>query len=201
MDAEKQEETTEETTQPSMEELSERLNEYQKKMEQLANTNERLLGESKQYKEKYQTVKSETEKERQLKLEKEENWKDLLDMEKNKRAEIESKLLETRKMTLKERLNFEVAKHASNAYDVDDVLNALPRDLLSIDEENLKVSGVSDAVGFLMEKKPWLFNTKVTTGQVSSRPASESPKDLSFNELPKEKQEEQFKDDLAQLFN
>ena len=79
-----------------------------------------------------------------------------------------------------------MASVAKDAYDVNDIISALPKDTLSIDEEGLSVSGVDEAVNFVRENKPWLFQKENKSGMSSARPTSETGKkgyeDLDTNE-------------------
>lgn len=162
-----------------------------KRLEQLESTNQRILDESKTWKSKYQGLKTDVEKKESQKLEESENWKDLLEIEKNKSHELVEQLKHFKKETLRQKIHFEVAKHASDAFDVNDVISNLPRDILSIDEENLAVKGIEESVSFVKEKKPWLFNNKKTHGQPSSRPVGENSR-MSYDELSKKEKDDLF---------
>jgi len=140
------------------------------RMEKLEATNSRLLEESKANKSKYQGLKSEVEAKEKEQLTDNEQWKELLEIEKNKRSEFETQLKETKKTVLQKELNFKVASSAKDAHDVTDIINALPRDLISIDDENLSINGVDEAVNKVRELKPWLFDTDKKSGQASGRP-------------------------------
>lgn len=140
------------------------------RMEKLEQTNARLLDESKSYKEKYRTVVSEVETKEKAKLEEGENWKELLDREKNEKHQIKEQLSKYKKTIAQKDLHFRVASVAKDAFDVTDVISSLPRDLLTLDEESLEFGGVSEAVNFVKEKKPWLFNSGKSAGQTGARP-------------------------------
>jgi hypothetical protein len=192
MSGEHQEETVQvEAEQLDVKAVMERLN-------QLEQTNQRLLDESKQYKQKYQGLRSEVEVKEKEKLEATENWKELLDMERNKNFELLEKTKQFKKQTLTQKLNFEVARLAPNAYDINDVINSLPRDLIEIDEENLEIKNIDQAVAFVKEKKPYFFNVKQVTGMVDGRPKSDNGA-VSFESLSKEDQDELFKQALTKL--
>jgi hypothetical protein len=131
------------------------------RLEKLENTNSRLLDESKTNKSKYQSLRSEVDSKQQVQLEESENWKELLEIEKNKGFELQENNKKIKQNVLKQKLNFEVAKHAKNAFDVTDVINSLDKNLLSIDEESLDIGGIKEAVESVMSNKPHLFNTGV----------------------------------------
>jgi len=136
----------------------------------LKSTNERLLNESKTYKNKYQGLRNDVETKQKTQLEESENWKELLDIEKNRAFELEEKHKSMQKNVLRQKLNFEVARHAKNAFDVNDVINSLDRNSLHIDEENLEVGGIKEAVELVMKSKPHLFNTGVKPHGMGERP-------------------------------
>jgi len=63
------------------------------------------------------------------------------------------------KKVLKSRLDFEVAKHASDAFDVNDVISNLDKENITLDEENLTFSGIEEEVNRIRTAKSNLFNT------------------------------------------
>ena len=169
-----------------------------KRVEMLERTNTRLLEESKGYADKYRSLRDGVEKEKKQKLEQEENWKELLDIEKNKTHDLAQSLETTRKQVLMEKLHYEVAKHAKDAHNVDLVIKAIPRDMISINEEDLSIKGVDDAISFLKEKESYLFDHKKSTGQPSLRPSANSGK-LSYGEMTKEEKNDLFRKALEQM--
>jgi len=170
------------------------------KVEQLEQTNNRILDESKTYKEKYRQLRDGVQKEKAVKLEEGENWKELLDIEKNKTHGLEESLNKYKKTSIKKDLQFQVAKHANNAFDVEDVIRSLPQDLISIDDENLTVQGVDEAVARVKEHKPYLFNSTTKHGMVNSRPESK-PKDKTLDERINENPNEMLKEALGQMLS
>ena len=160
----------------------EQFNQLREQLEKFQSTNERLLQESKEYKSKYSSLRTEVESKQQAELVEKENWKELLEIEKNNRFEIEEQAKALRKTALKKELNYSVARHASDAYDVEDVINALPTDVVSIDEENLKVVGVEDAVNKLKETKPHLFRPKDVPAMMNSKPNIGATEKLTYEQ-------------------
>lgn len=140
------------------------------RMQKLEDTNMRLLEESKSNKGKYQGLKTEVEEKEKSQLTENEQWKELLDIEKNKSSQYETQLKDTRKSVLQKELNFKVASLAKDAHDVNDIIGALPKDLISIDDDALTINGVDEAVNKVRENKPWLFVTETKAGMPSSRP-------------------------------
>lgn len=166
------------------------------RMEKMEQTNARLLEESKSHKNKYQGLRNEVEEKEKAALTENENWKELLEIEKNKRSEYESRLKDTKKTVLQKELNFRVASLAKDAYDVGDIISALPKDMISIDEENLSINGVEEALNFVREKKPYFFNTETKSGMASGRPAVDlSSADENLTD------EQQLKEALGGLFD
>jgi len=169
------------------------------RMEKLEQTNARLLDESKSYKEKYRTVVSEVENKEKAKLEESENWKELLDREKNEKHQLKDQLSVYKKNIAKKDLHFKVASVAKDAFDITDVISSLPKDMLSLDEESLEFGGIDEAVNFVKEKKPWLFNSGKSAGQTGARPdGTFKPQsmDEKINENPMGMLEECLKDML-----
>lgn len=156
------------------------------RLEKLESTNSRLLDESKTNKSKYQNLRSEVDTQERVKLEESENWKELLDIEKNKAFELQEQNKKIKYNVLQNKLNYEVARQCPTAYDVTDVIGSLPKDLLQIDEENLKIDGIREAVEHVMKSKPHLFNTGIKPhGQEGAPPAEykQEIKETSLAEL------------------
>jgi hypothetical protein len=189
-------ENQEQVTQEAAEQLD--VKTVLEKLNQLEQTNARLLEESREYKTKYKGLRGEVEQKEKEKLEAQENWKELLEIERNKAFELQEKFKQTKKQTLKQKLNFEVARLAQGAYDINDIITALPQDIIQIDEDNLEVKNVDQAVAYVKEKKPYLFNAKQSTGMIDGRPRTDI-RDVSFEELSKDEQDRLFKEALLKL--
>lgn len=155
---------------------------FNARMEKMEATNARLLEESQSYKTKYRGLRDNIEKEQTTKLEENENWKELLDVEKNKRSDLETQLRDSRKSILQKELGFKVASLAKDAHNVNDILGALPKDMLAIDEDNHVVNGVDEAVNYVRENKPYLFAKNTSSGMMSGRPDGAPPKDKTLDE-------------------
>lgn len=155
-------------------------------LEKIKSTNARLLDESNQYKNKYKSLRDEIEASKTQDLESSEKYKELYEMTQKKLAETSSQVNDFRKQSLQKDMHFKVAAKATDAHDVRDVINALPKDMLKIDEESFSVSGVEDAVAYVKQNKPWLFKSHGGTGMASSRPVQDNGQkswsDLSQNE-------------------
>lgn len=163
-----------------------------KKME---DSNARLLEESKGYKSKYQSLKAEVEGSEKIKLTENEQWKELDEINKNEIHKLTERLKITEKKALKKDLNFKVAAVAKDAHDVNDIINALPKDLLKIDEEDQTINGIDEAVNSVRTSKPWLFNTEKKSGMTSKRPVMDNTKEPDTRS-----NEEQLSGALEDLF-
>lgn len=181
-------------------EMAEKLKAYEEQLNKLASTNERLLSESKQYKDKWKSLREEAENKEQAKLTENEQWKELLELRENDLHKTKEQLTNIKRAALKKELQFKVATLAPNARDINDVINALPRDILQISEEDLTVSGIEDAVTYVKEKKPWYFDEKVKTGMVSERPEGKV-KEKSQDELINENPNAMLQDALGKLLS
>ena len=154
-----------------------------KRVEQLESSNSRLLDESKTWKEKYQGVKTQKQKEEEAKLTENEQWKELLEIEKNKVHELSSKVKNLTTTTMQRDLQYKVASLARDAYNVDDVVTAISKTgALDIDKDSGSISGVEEAYNRVREEKPYLFNTAKKSGMGSNRPDDMIPKEKSLDE-------------------
>ena len=174
------------------------MDQVMERLSQLESSYNRVLDESKNWKSKYRTLRDQVEQDQTKKLEESENWKELLEIEKNKAHEMSQQLTHFKKETLKQKIHFEAAKYAPDAFDIDDVINNLPRDMVSIDEESLTVKGVGEAIGLIKEKKPWLFNTKKSHGMATERPVGENGRP-TYDELSSKDKDDLFIKALNQL--
>ena len=166
--------------------LMEQMESMQAKMQKLSNTNERLLNESKQNKSKYQSLKTEVENKERQQLVESENYKELLEIEQNKLFETQEKMKSMKQKVMKANLRSEVAKYAKDAYDIDDIINSLPRDVLELDDDNLMVNGVKEGVDLVRKNKAHLFNKGPKAhGMGEGRPEGykEEKQEPGFNDI------------------
>jgi len=140
------------------------------RVEKLETTNSRLLDESKGYKSKYQDLRGQVEKNEKEALEGAENWKELLERERDEKHQIQQSLNDHKKSVIKKDLYFQVAKHAPDAFDVNDIITAIPKDQLQIDEESLSVGGVDELINEIRSTKPYFFNNKKTNSMTTDVP-------------------------------
>jgi hypothetical protein len=152
-------------------------------LDRIKQTNERLLQESKEYKNKYSSLKTSIDGETKKKLEDEKDWKTLLEKERTSNSELSENLIKMKKQTLRKALDFEVAKYAKDAYDVEDVIASLDKESIKIDEDNLAILGVEEAVNALRTKKNYLFNSNKKPAMVDDRPGFNKPEKKPVDKL------------------
>lgn len=162
-------------------------------LERLKSTNQRLLDESYQYKQKYNKTIEQQEMEKKKQLEDQENYRELYEIEKQRQEELKNQTFTLRQQALKKELHYNVAAKAGDAYDVQDVISVLPKNMIEIDEENNTVKGVEDAINFVREQKPYLFRSQARTNMSDSRPTTDQGK----RELTKEEKDKQFRESLG----
>jgi hypothetical protein len=154
-----------------------------KRVEQLESSNSRLLDESKSWKEKYQGLKGHVEKEQEHKLTENEQWKELVEIEKNKRFELESKVKNLTTLSMQKDLQFKVAALAKDAYNVEDVVAAVSRSgMLNIDKEAGTITGIEEAYNMVRQEKPYYFDTAKKSGMSAGKPNDMLPKEKTLDE-------------------
>jgi hypothetical protein len=165
-----------------------------KRVKELEASKERVENESKKYKSNFYALRDEVEKKEKAKLEESENWKELLEIEKNKAFKYEEDMKNLKKKALSEKLNAEIAMHAKDAKKFDYVRKLIPTDMIQIDEENLSIAGVDQAVGHLRKEFPELFQSNKQS-MMSGRPNVDVARS-DYESLSKEDQELLFKQEL-----
>ncbi len=170
--------------QPEKPEQAEQTQSIEERLAQLESTNKRLLEQSKEWKSKYQSVKEDVEKKEQETLSQKEDWKKLLEKERESHGALKDRLSKLKLKTINKALEFEIAKAAPDAQDIDLLKQALPRDVIDAVEEDddIKLVGVKEAVEKLKGEKPFLFKPKQIPGMAQGKPAvdaSGGKKDLS----------------------
>ena len=163
--AEQQEQQAEGQKQVSSDELI-------KRMERLESSNERLLDESKAWKAKYQSVKSEVEQRETEQMQETNDFKGLYEKAIQKAQSLEDEIKNEKKSALESTLKYEVAKNAKDAEDTDLVLAALKlkkKDMLGYDREAGVWKGVDQAIDDLRVTNPGLF-LKEKPGMENGRP-------------------------------
>ena len=139
----------------------EEFNELRSQFESLSASKDRILNESKDNKSKYQSLRKEAEDKERTDMEAKEQWKELLEAERNKSYELENKYKSVQKKAVLNNVNFEVSRLAQDAFDANDVINSLRLTEDNIDVETGEVKGISVMVDDLRKNKPYLFKSSV----------------------------------------
>lgn len=148
-----------------------------KRVEQLESSNNRLLDESKSWKEKYQSERSVREKDTEKKLTENEQWKELVEIEKNKRFELESKVKDLTTLSMQKDLKYKVASLAKDAHNVEDVVAAVSRSgMLELDKDSGTIRGIEEAYNRVREEKPYYFDLAKKSGMSAGKPDTMIPK-------------------------
>ena len=155
------------------------VNELMERLEKLESYNEKLINETKQWRTKYKSVRDKVEEVETEKLKQTDNFKGLYEKESERVASLQNELHNIRRSNMKTSLKFEVAKHAKDAKDIDDVIAAINRTpgLIAYDDEIGEFKGIEDAVGLVRQEKKYLFNEN-RTGFVNGRPQGVPTKNL-----------------------
>lgn len=153
------------------------VSELQKTIAALQASNERLLKESKDYKEKYKSTATEvSKKEEQIALEKGDLQK-LLEMERKKREEAAQENKAMREKILNQEIIRTVGKFATDVVDLEDLLNQPKFEHIlkeGIDSENLvvKEEKAKAYVEEVIKAKPYLKKTASQPGVITKKPGN-----------------------------
>lgn len=153
----------------------------EERLAQLEATNKRLLEESKVNKKKYQDEKEKNEQFEVKTLTEKEDYKKLLEKATMRTKELENKVATYKMKNLEKTLNYEITRHAPDAYDFELVKQALPRELIDAVEgdDDIQVIGVKEAIEKVKSEKPFLFKPKNIPGMASAKPASQTSQTTS----------------------
>lgn len=130
----------------------------------LKSTNERLLAQSKENAEKYRGLRDKVDAKEKLELEENENWKVLLDNEKNASHELKEKYDTLKKSALRKDLDFTVAglidSPLSQGATIDHVISeVLKTGMVEMTEDESGFTNVKEAYAKVKEDALFLFNT------------------------------------------
>lgn len=152
-------------------------------------TIQRLLKESKTYKEKYKALESKLEENVLTETEKPVEQKDKKESHKtvellmNKLKEKDAVIAKKDKININKTIDVELAKYASDAHKLDAVKKFLPADIINVSEsdDDIIIDGVKEAVDMVKKEHPYLFKTAQATKTVSSKPGvvKKDPLDLA----------------------
>lgn len=157
------------------------------RLETLEKSNKRLLDESKTWKSKYQSVKSEVEEREHTQLRESNDFKGLYEKTLEQVSTLKDELKGVKMNSLETSLQYEVAKHAQDARDVDLLLNAVKtkkQGLLGYDKEANQWKGVDIAIDELRTDRntDFLFK-RDTPGHEDGRANAIVPKEKTIDEI------------------
>lgn len=156
---------------PTIEELEKELEETRKAKAEAEASRQRIEEESKKYKTRAQDAETKLTEAEKKKLEEQGNLQELLKKEREETAKLTAKLNDTTSTVLREKLRSEVAKVAKDAHDVDMILKVTDhKALLKIDEESMKIEGVTDFVAKVRESHGFLFSKKEMPNTENKKP-------------------------------
>jgi hypothetical protein len=176
------------------------LEKVQEQVSKLSFQNERLLSESKEWAGKYRSLRDKVESEEKKKLEESENWKELLEREKQEKFELSEAIKNMKEKSLRQSINFEVAKHANDAHKVERVIGAvLDSDIVTVSDDGTSFSGVAEAIEALRNEEPYLFKQEKPAGMVNSNPSGQTPKGKTLGEMTRAERDALFKESISKL--
>lgn len=154
------------------ESVEERLAKMESYVKTLEKSNSRLLKESKEHKDKHQSVLSEMEKKVSDEAVKKGDDKKLVELLQGKLKVQEEKLNRLASKNIEKTLKFELTKHASDAQDIELLKKALPMDMISGSEadDDYEITGVKEAIDKLRTDMPYLFKAKNVPAMASGKP-------------------------------
>lgn len=144
-------------------------------IQQLKASRDRILEESKGYKNKYQEVAGALDAIEREKLEKEGKTEEILLKERDEKAKLMESLKALKSKTLKANVVSTLAKLAKDAHSIDDLLSLKQASMIEYDEESLEPlqETVEKFVNTLREEKPYLFGSKKVTPMADGKPSGE----------------------------
>ena len=133
---------------------SERATNLEASKKRLEDENSKIKTRAKDAEEKLSDAEKKT-------LESQGKTQELLDKERNDNVSLKTKLADSRKIALKEKLRTEASLYAKDAHDIDMVLRVTKhKDILKIDEEAGTVTGIKDYIEKVRETDSYLFGEK-----------------------------------------
>lgn len=201
MEEEKAGQQSQESGQTQEQEQSVDVNELAAKLEKLENYNNKLLKETREWRGKYQGLRSDVEEQNTAKMQEANDFKGLYEKTLEEVTALKEGIKNEKKSALETTLKYEVAKNAKDAEDTDLLLAAIKlkkKDLLGYDSDAGTWKGVEDAISDLRVSNPGLF-IQEKPGMVNGRPQAAVPKDKSLDELIAEDSDGVLKDALGKL--
>lgn len=136
--------------------------------------NDRLLRESKEYKEIAAGYKKELEELKAKILDEQGTLQEKYEHEKSRNTDLAQKLTRVQNETVKKEIKFLLGQNAKDAIDVDDLFNhKITKELVEYDPDSLEVDvqSVKSAIEQLREKKPNYFSKPKAREQMNKAPS------------------------------
>ena len=127
------------------------------------------------WKAKYNGVKEEVTSTKKEELEREGKLSELLELERNKSHEIQQQVAKMKRDNMKAALKYEVAKHAKDAHNIDDIVRNIDIDMIDYNEDNNSFANVDMAVDAVRKDRTYLFLGKSAPSMPSDRPSANVP--------------------------
>lgn len=158
------------------------VNELMGRLDKLESYNEKLLSETKQWRTKFKSLRTETDEKETESLQKENDFKGLYEKSNNKLMEMQQQINDEKKSSVKSAFKYEVAKLAPDAQDSDALVHMLnsKTEIIGFDKELNRFVGIDDAIAEIRTEKSWMFKTD-KPGMVTGRP--QKVKEKTINEL------------------
>jgi hypothetical protein len=161
------------------------LDEVMAKLKAVEATNARLLKESQEHKTKAKNLLTEKETKEKAELESQGKVKELAQMLQKKLQENEGELKRAKKVNINKTIDFELAKLAGDAHNIEAVKKFLPVDLLEVTEEgdDIKISGLKEALDLTRKNEPYLFKAQGPAKTISAKPGVDKTKPLALSDI------------------
>ena len=176
-------------------------NGLEERLDRLEQSNQRLLDESKSWKSKYQSVKSQAEERETEAMKQTNDFKGLYEKTLEQVDALKTGLVSEKKDNLEKTLRYQVASSAKDAEDMDLLVAAVKmkkKDLIAYNGDNGKYDGVDDAINDLRQTNPGLFSVNKPS-MMGGRPGSAISKDKSHEERLAENPRAVLNDEIAEL--
>jgi uncharacterized protein YoxC len=167
------------------------LEDLQKQVQALSEQNEQIVASKKALqddlyntRQKYKSLKSDVQREKEEILSEKGSIEEKNAYWEQKYNESQADLSKKQKDLLIKDLTLKVASSARDAHDVNDIVEnvAKMKDIVKLDEDDMKWIGVDDAISKLKEDKSYLFKQEQAVGTVSGRPQSQVEKPKSIQD-------------------
>lgn len=171
------------------------------RLEKLESYNEKLLSETKQWRQKYKGLKTEVEEKDTMRMQEGNDFKGLYEKTLEELSVTKATVAEKERSAIKSSFKYEAAKYAPDTVDSELLIAALnsKKNVVAYDsEEGWK--GIDSAIGELRKEKPYLFNSE-KMGMINGRPQAVAVKEKTIEEALDEDTSGVLAGALSQLFS